>query len=416
MALSTQPTSPPDRSAGAVPRRLNYFWLMVITAIVVGGSVTAGTHHHNLWQSWRGPVMIALSLSFIAWYLLLISGFFHKVPPRQSAKCVGLVWLGAGFLITTALLALDQSFVGLTYALIGTGMFLLRRWSVVPTAVAILLILWAQDLLPPYASGQSWGDAFGGIFNIALSVGIVYAFTAVLRERIRRERLLEELSEANLQLRLAATRDVEMATLRERNRLAREMHDSLGHALVSIAIKLEAARLLSDVDTPRAVAELEDTTALVRSTMTDLRQSLAGLRPAALEEQPLDQALTDLAREMGGHCELAVTCSIDDRAVPLDHGIQETLYRVGQEALTNVAKHARARQVTLSLGLDGDGILMEVGDDGVGLGAAQRPESGRYGVRGMRERVEALGGMLTLGPRPEGGTLLRAWLPAPVRG
>src|SRR6185312_7757795 len=104
------------------------------------------------------------------------------------------------------------------------------------------------------------------------------------------------------------------------------------------------------------------------STMTDLRHSLAGLRPAALEEQPLSQALAELAREMGGHRGFAVTCSIDNRAVSLDHGIQETLYRVGQEALTNVAKHARAKWVTLSLGLDGDGILMEVGDDGVGLG------------------------------------------------
>jgi signal transduction histidine kinase len=96
----------------------------------------------------------------------------------------------------------------------------------------------------------------------------------------------------------------------------------------------------------------------------------------------------------------------------LERCTQETLYRVGQEALTNVAKHARASQVTLSLCLDGAGVTLEVTDDGVGLGAAQRTESARYGVQGMRERVEALGGMLTLGPRPGGGTLVRAWLPA----
>ncbi|HEY8287579.1 MAG TPA: sensor histidine kinase, partial [Chloroflexota bacterium] len=184
----------------------------------------------------------------------------------------------------------------------------------------------------------------------------------------------------------------------------------LGHALVSIAIKLEAARLLNAVDTSRANTELEETAALVRSTMTDLRHSLAGMRPAVLEEQSLNVALANLAHEMGRRTGTKVACLVDEDAAR-DRCLQETLFRVGQEALTNVAKHARARNATISLTNRDGAVILEVSDDGIGLGAAKNGGTARFGVRGMRERVEAAGGMLTLGPGPVGGTVLRARIP-----
>lgn len=258
-----------------------------------------------------------------------------------------------------------------------------------------------------------------GLFDVATSVGIIFALTALVHERYRREHLFRglsqahrELSAAHRRLRLSAAREADLATLRERNRLAREMHDSLGHALVSISIKLEAARLLATVDADRATVELEETTALVRSTMTELRHSLAGLRPAALEEQPLGCALAELAREMEQRTGIAASCAVDEQAALLDRDAQEALYRVGQEALTNVAKHAHATHVALALNLQDGQAILEVSDDGVGLGAAARQGGGGYGVTGMRERLEALGGVLTLGPRPGGGTMLRARVPA----
>jgi signal transduction histidine kinase len=414
MRLPAPPPSHVIGSAGKLARRLNYFWLVVIIAILAGGIASASGHHHDLWHSWRGPMIIVLALGFIAWYGFIVFDVAHMRRPHPMPDHGWVVWLGTGFVITAALLALDHSFAALTYALIGACLFLPAPWAAFPIGIAILMDLWGNGLLSPPPPGKAWSDNFGNIFDVALSLGIVYVTTAVFRERMRRERLLEELSEANRRLRLAVARDVEMATLRERNRVAREMHDSLGHALVSIAIKLEATRMLSDIDPPRAVAELEETTTLVRSTMTDLRHSLAGLRPAALEEQPVSRALADLAREMGARAGVEVACTIDERVDMLERCLQETLFRVGQEGLTNVAKHARASRVNLSLCRDDTGITLEVADNGIGLGAAQRTESARYGVQGMRERVEALGGMLTIGPHPKGGTLVRAWLPAAI--
>jgi signal transduction histidine kinase len=189
------------------------------------------------------------------------------------------------------------------------------------------------------------------------------------------------------------------------------MHDSLGHALVSIAIKLEAVQRLYAVDAERATAEMEETKALVRSTMADLRSSLAGLRLRALEERSFPDALAELCSEMERHSAIAVTCQVDPCTAGLDSGIQEALYRVAQEGLANVSRHARARHAWLTLTAGLGEALLEIADDGIGLAAAPRGPSDRYGILGMRERVAAFGGNLTLGPRLVGGTVLRAHLP-----
>ncbi len=388
------------RSASGRPditllRRLNLFWLVAIVVLLAGGGASASQHISALWQSWRGPAMAALSLAFLGWYLLLTQGrsrFGWPLPRRVSYP-----WLASGFIITALLLPFDQGFLGLTYALMGASMMLPLGEMFVPVGVAILMNAWSLGILPPTTHGYSWSDTLGKMFEIAMSAGIVLAITALVRERFQRERLFGELSEAHRQLRLSAVREVELAALRERNRLAREMHDSLGHALVLIAVKIEAAQRLQAVDAERATAEWEDTKRLVRSTMTDLRASLVGLRLPALDEHPFDTALAELAMGAGCRSGVVVSVAVADEAVTLDRPVQEALYRVAQEALVNVDKHARARRATLTLALRDDVATLEVGDDGVGLDAAPRPPNGHYGIVGMRERVEALDGTLTWG-------------------
>jgi signal transduction histidine kinase len=188
------------------------------------------------------------------------------------------------------------------------------------------------------------------------------------------------------------------------------MHDSLGHALVLIAMQIEVAQRLRASEPDRAEAQLEETKALVRASMSDLRRSLAGLRLPALDEQPFTAAVGELAAELE-RTGVEVCVSIEDGADALERPVQEALYRVAQEALANVARHAHARHTALFLAISAETARLDVGDDGVGLGAAPRAQGGHYGVVGMRERVEALGGTLSLGPGPEGGTLLRATVP-----
>ncbi len=391
-------------------RRLNLFWLAVTAALLVIGCVTAGDGQPALWQSWRGPVMILTSLAFLGWYLLLMpirarTGW--PIPPR-----VAYPYLATGFVLTAVLFSFSQSFSGALYVLIGLSVSMRPlKGTVLPVGLAVLLYLADAGVLPLGGHRLALPDALWAGFSILMGAGISYALAALIGERFRRERLFQELSEAHRRLRLSAAQDVELAALRERNRLAREMHDSLGHALVLIAVRIEAAQRLQAVDPTRATSELEETKALVRETMGDLRSSLAGLRLPALDEQHFGAALAELASDLGRRGDTNVEVAIADEADALDRAVQEALYRVAQEALANVAKHAQARRVRLTLSLCEETALLEVCDDGVGLGASPRPDGGHYGVVGMRERMEALGGVLTLGPGPGGGTLLRASVP-----
>ncbi len=394
-----------------IMHRINRFWLMVVLSMLVIGCVTAGSENPALWRSWRGPAMVALSLAVLLWYaaLTMLRGRYGFPAPRR----VAYTFLAIGFVLTSALLGIDINFQGIVYALIGLAVATLPvRETYLPVGAALVMYAWATGMAPFAPHYNPSGYSLWGLFGIAMGVGITYTLSALMQQRFRLERTVRELHEAQRRLRLSAAREADLATLRERNRLAREMHDSLGHALVSIAIKLEAAQRLYAVDAARGAAEMDETKALVRSTMTELRNSLQGLRPAALEGQALPCALAEMARELGRRTGIAVTCDIDEQAALLDREAQETLYRVSQEALTNVAKHAHAHSVDLSLTLDQTAATLEVADDGVGLGASERVSTGHYGVLGMRERVEALGGVLTLGPRHGGGTVLRARVPA----
>lgn len=288
--------------------------------------------------------------------------------------------------------------------------FAIDGWTgIIP--VALLGFLFLHTVGIPGSATRSATAA--NLLSLVSTVAIVYTLAAVIKQRVQRDRLIGELREAHAQLqeahqelRVSHAREIELAALRERNRLAREMHDSLGHALVLIAIKIEAAQRLQTVDPGRAAAEWEETKALARSTMADLRTSLAGLRPPALVDQPFSVALVELGAELERAAHVAVTIAAPREMDLLDRPVHDALYRVVQEALANVAKHAMAQHVQVRLKLQDHLVRLEVVDDGIGLAAVPQPEGGHYGITGMRERVEALGGTLTVAPLSKSGQLV----------
>jgi signal transduction histidine kinase len=193
----------------------------------------------------------------------------------------------------------------------------------------------------------------------------------------------------------------------ERRRLARELHDETGQALTSILLGLrtvEEAR--GDEDLRAAVTEVRE---LVRSTLQDVRQLAVELRPTALDDFGLVPALERLTEAFGEQTGMAVTfgSTLGERLPP---EIETALYRIAQEALTNVVKHARARSVSIVLGEKPDAATLVVEDDGGGFDPA-RPRDGGLGLLGMRERMELVGGRLTVESRPGAGTTLVAEVP-----
>ncbi|GIX29297.1 MAG: sensor histidine kinase [Burkholderiales bacterium] len=202
----------------------------------------------------------------------------------------------------------------------------------------------------------------------------------------------------------------------ERKRLARELHDELGQYLS--AIHAEAAAILSQAEQvpASARASAQAIVEACRAMMGIVRGMLARLRPGALDELGLEEALRELvAGWRRRHSTVACTLEFSGDVEDLDEGAKVCLYRLVQEGLTNVAKHADARRVEVRLARTGgsgpeDRVSVEVQDDGRGL-APDAFQAG-HGLLGMRERVESLGGRFTVESLPEGGVRVAAELPA----
>ena len=220
---------------------------------------------------------------------------------------------------------------------------------------------------------------------------------------------LEELQSAQ-QERRELSRQVLLAQEEERRRIARELHDETGQALTSLLVGLKA---LEGVQAP---AELTERVAALRSmtsaTLDGVHRLALELRPAALDELGLVPALRVYAREYAKRHELKVEFHAEEVARRLDPGLELVLYRVVQEALTNVAKHAHARRVWISLEQRDSSILATVEDDGQGFEPARARRSGHgLGLFGMQERLAAVGGRFTIEGSPQAGTRVIAQAP-----
>jgi len=257
-------------------------------------------------------------------------------------------------------------------------------------------------------SAWEWLIAIG---TLAAWTGLALFLHRALATSSERGKLILELEAAKRELELARQRDAELAVLHERERLARDLHDSLGHSLVTLTVQLEAAQRLVTTDPGRAGTLLTDMQKLTRSSMEDLRRSLANLRATGLGDRPLTEALQALCGDARQRSGTGVECELAEGTNRLPPRVSEVIWRVAQEALTNAEKHAHARRVLVRLNLPPREVLLEVRDDGVGLSPDAESKPGHYGLRGLRERVEGLGGTFTMTPSENKGTLIAARIP-----
>jgi NarL family two-component system sensor histidine kinase LiaS len=209
---------------------------------------------------------------------------------------------------------------------------------------------------------------------------------------------------------LLATR-AELAVVDERNRLARELHDSVKQHVFAGALLVRAARTLLRQDPDRASQHLADAEALADQTQRELITLIAALRPAALADRGLVAVLRDEVDAWSRRNGIPVQVRVrGERATPYDS--EDALVRVAQEALANVARHSHARAAEVELAWDAAAVSLSVCDDGDGFDPAAADGRG-VGLASMRERVAALDGTLTIASAP-GATRVTAWLPLPV--
>jgi len=206
--------------------------------------------------------------------------------------------------------------------------------------------------------------------------------------------------------------------LRERQRMAHEIHDTLAQGFTSIVMNLEAAEGIMPPGSGQMHHHLDQARLTARESLTEARRLVWALRPERLEEASLPEALAGLAERWSSESGIAASVATTGARQPLTPVIEATLFRVAQEALANVRKHARgASRVALTLSYMGDAVALDARDDGVGFDPSQEDkrvrdhDSGGFGLKGMRERVEEAGGTLSVESAIGEGTTLAVELP-----
>jgi two-component system NarL family sensor kinase len=207
-------------------------------------------------------------------------------------------------------------------------------------------------------------------------------------------------------------RSVDMGAVEERNRLAREIHDTLAQGLAALTLQLETADALLEAGAgaERARQVLQQALALTRASLDEARRSVLDLRAAPLEGRTLAGALTTLAESEGHRAGLAVTVEVVGGNRPLPVRVEAGLYRIAQEAITNVISHAVAHHLTAQLTTQPAQVQLTITDDGQGFDPGQVPVN-RYGLVGLNERAKLLGGHLIVRSSPGAGTRIEVVVP-----
>lgn len=375
------------------------------------------------WLRWLPFGLLALASLVAAVASRSMGDAAAPVLPTLAVAGLTAAWMfatpapGAVNYVGRTLLAFVLCWLNPFYAIFGFFGFidaweaLPRRWVHVAVLVVALTQAGAQSGgLPPDSVGEVVLLVALMLVNGGLAVGFM---NMGLRTEERNAELVR--LNADLEAALAENRELqhrlvtqarEAGVRDERARLAREIHDTIAQSLAGIVTQLEAS--VGGERQQRALA-------MARQALAEARRSMQDLSPADLDGTPLPEALACVVAAWSAEHGVRADAVVVGDATPLHAEVEATVLRVAQEALTNVAKHAAAARVGVTLSYDGDEVVLDVRDDGAGFDLGAPTGASSFGLRGMRQRVDRLAGVLTFESEPGRGTAVSARLPALAR-
>ena len=213
---------------------------------------------------------------------------------------------------------------------------------------------------------------------------------------------------ANLRLSQQALVQDQLAVSRERNRLARELHDTLAHTLSGLTVQLEAIHTILETEQKEVNDMLEKALFTARNGLEETRRALKALRAEPLEDLGLQLALKNLVSNTQSRTRLNIHLSLSDNLIPFTQEEEQMIYRITQEALENIIHHANARNVWLGIDQKSGKSILSIRDDGAGFDQSMlTKKNDRLGLKGMRERAEMLNACLEIESQPDQGTLIQ---------
>jgi signal transduction histidine kinase len=412
------------RSSALEPGLLAVFRLftglrLAISAFGVVASLALPLVIHNLPGRpnnpllWLNLVEVTLLLGYLSWpalqrrlgrFYLPVALLVASVAPIVESYLAQQIRLEAGVGVEAQAAGAFQAFILLFIPLILIGWQYDFR-SVVFFSLGTALL---DGILGGFMAGPSLAKTLplaGILFARTVSFILVGYMVVRLMSTQREQR--RALAEANAQLTHYAAALDQLATSRERNRLARELHDTLAHSLSSVAVQLEGVRTLLDDDPAQAGTMLDGALAATRSGLTETRRALRDLRASPLEDLGLALAIRSLAESVASRHSLALELDLPEKVYNLSPDIELGVYRVAQEALENVTRHARAQRVKVHLAEEAGRLELTVSDDGRGFDVDGTGQEDRFGLQGMREHSQIMGGKLQVESQPGSGTTVR---------
>jgi signal transduction histidine kinase len=329
---------------------------------------------------------------------------YDHIPPGWAEALFFTVQVSLVFGIGYVLGVGGNILIGIP--LVGFAVERLKPWPRLAVYAGVVVSV----VLPIGLVYETWTSALINGVTVSMAIFFVAVFAQMRlneqQSRERAERLMLELEGANTQLAAYATQAEELAMTQERNRLAREIHDNLGHYLTIVNVQIEAAKVIMDSDPDRALDAMNKAQELTQIGLARVRESVAALRESPVSNRPLDKAIASLIEEAQSSG-IVTEFKVTGETQALENKVALALYRAAQEGLTNVHRHARASRVDVLLDYKPSEVRLEVKDNGVG--AAET--GGGFGLLGIRERMQLLGGRLEISTDVGKGFWLTASVP-----
>ncbi len=239
----------------------------------------------------------------------------------------------------------------------------------------------------------------------AFAFGVVGSIVNTLVRTQRQQN--QKLIQTNLRLNQYAGTLEQLATTRERNRLAAELHDTLAHTLSGLSINLEAIKTVVDPAQNEAQTMLDNSLRITRSGLDETRRVLKALRAGPLEDLGLKKAMQNLVEGASIRCSIPITFECPDQMPALPMDVEQSIYRIAQEGLENIVSHANAGSASMKMEVTSEKLELTLKDDGVGFAAGVDTKDDTFGLRGLQERAAAVGGNLTVESQKNSGTTVR---------
>ncbi len=375
------------------------------------------------WLRWLPYALLGLATAVATVAAPALGDAAADVRATLALSALTAIWMaatpspGATHYVGRTLLAFVLCWLNPLYGVFGfvgffdVGESLRGRWVYAGIAVVAVTQAGSQSGgLPPQDVMQGTLFAVLLILNGGISSAFMHSAERTEQRNAELERLnaaLERAAAENAALHdKLVTQARERGVQEERQRLGREIHDTIAQSLAGIVTQLEAA-----VGGERHERALR----LAREALAEARRSMLDLSPADLDGTTLAEALEVVVAAWSEEQRVRTDVVVTGDPVPLHPEVEATVLRIAQESLTNVAKHARATRVGVTLSFDGDEVVLDVRDDGVGFDVGAPTGHSSFGLRGMRQRAARLAGELTLESSPGRGAAVSARLPALAR-